>query len=125
MTTYDAAFGTPRKNHKFKLNIGRLVSANPDIRLQEFDVFEAWRKLGYLGMLIKSIRKGTSKSGEPTFIIESVTAHHPWEIDTEIEKLSIALGQDCIAMIIDGYPGRLVGPHAAKWQPFNAEFWLD
>jgi len=44
--------------------------------------------------------------------------------NTFLEGLAVVLGQDCIAALDDGKVGRLVGPRAEAWAPFQPSQFL-
>ena len=59
---------------------------------------------------------------EKTLVVLVPTAKVPDDI---VYALSVVLGQDCIAAVDDGKSGRLCGPKAADWSPFNPSYFLD
>ena len=94
------------------LNIGLLVD-RPLVKYEiaATTVFKAMRMLG-----IGHVNGIVHQSGdEPTMVSECEAS------DAQVYQLAVMLDQDCIAVWDRTHrEGRLVGPQAEKWLPFDA-----
>lgn len=52
------------------------------------------------------------------------SAHTAWN-EAKLHALSVALGQDCIAVKDGNNIGHLIGPKADAWGPFNPAYWIN
>lgn len=102
---------------KTLLNIGHSRQGTSDLWSQ--DIVTAVKALGVHVVRFELVNSHT----EPTTFLEVDTLTLPK--DTSLEFLSKFLEQDCIAIYDeDRQEGRLVGPGARIWGPFNPDFFI-
>lgn len=95
------------------LNVGLHVNGRP--ALSSLQVLRALRWIG-----VEPLRGAIHESDtEPTFVVEVDRPLHQAALDA----LANALQQEAVAQWSDGH-GRLAGPKAALWGPFDPAFFL-
>lgn len=94
---------------------------NPAVVERLFTVIHALRAAGFKVQASKLLQSDT----EPTLAARVLFCGHMTDFNQVLHDLSASLQQDCIAVYnpITGQ-GELIGPRAAKWGPFNPEFFF-
>jgi len=99
------------------LNIGLAREGASD--LNSAFVIELLEEVLPRGLLNFKVQRSDT---EKTLVAEVATQDVPNPL---LEALSVVLGQDCIAALDDGKTGRLVGPRAEAWAPFDSSQFLS
>lgn len=61
---------------------------------------------------------------EPTLVVHVESGYSYVPAAVRIGHLSVALGQDCIAVVLPDGTGALIGPRHEAWGEFNPEFFF-
>lgn len=107
------------KPNQTLLNIGLARSGRKD--LNSLEVVNFLEEATDQSIIDYSVQTSNT---ERTLVVLLPTEKAP---DEFLHALSVVLGQECIAAVdasSGGLAGRLCGPDAAKWAPFNPDFFL-
>lgn len=75
------------------------------------------------GIAVLAAAIGQSET-ETTFAAICIAAQHETVRNVHLHELCLDLNQDCVA-VLSANEGKLIGPKADDWGPFNLDYWID
>lgn len=105
----------------FTLNIG-LIPSKKSSRTARITASEVKAALRGAGFFVSGFRMAQS-AAEPTAVVR-VIARQPMSYHQAFCNVSLALVQECIAVVPDTVRGALIGPDAAEWGEFNPAYFI-